>query len=105
MINRQRVRPEPMCIGCMLAALPTRQRTLSCSPAGAVELRKELAAAAELDLPPMLVFDYPTVAALTDHLLALMPANPAFAQQPATVRLKLCCVLQSGCSCHSTRMA
>ena len=43
---------------------------------GAVELRKDLTTATSLDLPPMLVFDYPTVAALTDHLLALMPPKP-----------------------------
>ena len=56
---------------------------------GAVELRKELAAVTELDLPPMLVFDYPTAAALTDHLLALMPPKPAATLQlPAMVRIQ-----------------
>ncbi len=71
------------CTGCIVA--DAHQSLLSCPPPGAVELRKELAAAAALDLPPMLVFDYPTVAALTDHLLALMPPQPAAAQLPAMV--------------------
>ncbi len=57
-----------------------------------MELRKELAAVTELDLPPMLVFDYPTVAALTDHLLTLMPPQPATIEQPATVRRRLFCI-------------
>ena len=66
-----------------------------------MELRKELAAVTELDLPPMLVFDYPTVAALTDQLLALMPPQPAAAQrQPATVRLKVLLHSWLGCSCR-----
>ena len=47
-----------------------------------MELRKELASATSLNLPPMLVFDYPSAAALTDHLLALMPPQPVVISGP-----------------------
>ena len=43
---------------------------------GAVELRKELAAATGLDLPATLVFDYPSAAAITDLLVGMLPQPP-----------------------------
>ena len=72
------------------------QATMFCSQAR-WSCGKELAAVTELDLPPMLVFDYPTVAALTDHLLALMPPKPAAAQRQALVRLESLCIAFSIC--------
>jgi cellulose biosynthesis protein BcsQ len=56
---------------------------------GAVELRKDLVTVISLDLPPMLVFDYPTAAALTDHLLALMPPKPVVVEGTAAMGSQL----------------
>ena len=44
--------------------------------AGAVELRKELSALTELELPATLVFHHPSVAELTAALAAMLPAIP-----------------------------
>lgn len=45
------------------------------SSAGAVQLVALLEAATGLELPGTLVFDYPTIAEMTDHLLSLQPAT------------------------------
>lgn len=47
------------------------------SSAGAVQLVALLEAATGLELPGTLVFDYPTIAEMTDHLLSLQPATDA----------------------------
>ena len=44
---------------------------------GAVELRKELSILTSLDLPATLIFDYPSVAEMTDALTAMLPAASA----------------------------
>ncbi|PRW57893.1 type I polyketide synthase [Chlorella sorokiniana] len=49
----------------------------------AVELRKELNSAFGIELPPTVVFDYPTVDDLVGHLAAHVPAPPAAAAAPA----------------------
>ena len=45
------------------------------SSAGAVQLVALLEAATGLELPGTLVFDYPTIAEMTDHLLSMQPAT------------------------------
>ena len=47
------------------------------SSAGAVQLVALLEAATGLELPGTLVFDYPTIAEMTDHLLSLQPPTDA----------------------------
>ena len=42
---------------------------------GAVEVRRELAAVAGIDLPSTLIFDYPTIANIAAHILEVMPVD------------------------------
>ena len=57
-------------------------------PAGAVELRNEIARAVALELPGTLVFDYPTVDAMVDYIgskvAAAAPGVAAPAQEQIT---------------------
>ena len=53
-----------------------------CIFAGAVEVKRDLEQVTGLELPPTLVFDYPSMKELADFLLQQLPA-PAFKPAPA----------------------
>lgn len=60
--------------------------------AGAVELRNEIAKRVGCTLPSTLIFDHPTVAALTAHIVSLLaakaPAPPVLTSMQEAVRLR-----------------
>jgi hypothetical protein len=56
---------------------------LPLSPAGAVELRNEVARAVALELPGTLVFDYPTIDAIVDYIGGKVAAAAPGAAAPA----------------------
>ena len=52
-------------------------------PAGAVELRNEIARAVALELPGTLVFDYPTIDAIVDYIGSKVAAAAPGVAAPA----------------------
>lgn len=65
----------------------------------AVDLRRELIAVFGLDadaLSPTLVFDYPSVEAIAEHLLPLLPLSPPTSPPPPDAALLGSAHMQSG---------
>ena len=54
------------------------------TPAGAVELQRELTKATQLELLPTVVFDYTTPDEMAQHLVSLLPAVISTPRVPAT---------------------
>ncbi len=50
---------------------------------GSVDLRKNLVEATGLDLPTTLVFDYPTMSALSDFICTQLPPEPSASAEPS----------------------
>ena len=59
----------------------TTLTNLFAASAGAVELRNSLMQRYSLELPSTVTFDYPTVPALANYLVSLMPAEGGGAEE------------------------